>query len=119
MIKGSRELVAGFIRDVQFGPCVMFGLGGIYTEILQDIAFRVAPIEKAEALEMIDQMKARKMLEAFRGMPATDINQLADILVRVGNIGVEQAAIKEIDINPIIVSGSGLVAVDALILLNP
>jgi acetyltransferase len=117
MIKGSRELVVGFTRDVQFGPCVMFGLGGIYTEILQDVAFRVAPIEKAEALEMIDEMKARKILEAFRGMPATDIDQLAGVLVKVGNIGLEQPAIKEIDINPIIISGSGPVAVDALILL--
>jgi acetyl-CoA synthetase (ADP-forming) len=95
----------------------MFGLGGIYTEILQDVAFRVAPIEKAEALEMIDEMKARKILEAFRGMPATDIDQLAGVLVKVGNIGLEQPAIKEIDINPIIISGSGPVAVDALILL--
>jgi acyl-CoA synthetase (NDP forming) len=117
MIKGSRELVAGFVRDEQFGPCVMFGLGGIYTEILQDIVFRVAPIEKAEALEMIDEMKARKILDAFRTMPATDIDQLADILVKVGNIGLEQSAIKEIDINPIIVSRDGPVAVDALILL--
>ncbi len=118
MVKGSRELVAGFVRDVQFGPCVMFGLGGIFTEILQDIAFRVAPIEKAEALEMIDELKARKILEAFRGMPATDIDLLADVLVKVSTIGLEQTAIKEIDINPIIISGSGPVAVDALIVLN-
>ena len=72
MIKGSRELVVGLTRDAQFGPCVMFGLGGIFTEILQDIAFRVAPIEKAEALEMIGEIKAKKILEAFRGMPAAD-----------------------------------------------
>ncbi len=118
MIKGSRELVAGFVRDVQFGPCVMFGLGGIFTEILQDIAFHVAPIEKAEALEMIDELKARKILEAFRGMPATNIDQLADVLVKVSTIGLEQTAIKEIDINPVIVSGNRPIAVDALIVLN-
>ena len=119
MIKGSRELVVGLTRDAQFGPCVMFGLGGIFTEILHDIAFRVAPIERAEALAMIDEIKARKILEAFRGMPAADINQLADIAVRVGRIGMEQTAIKEIDINPVILSKRGPIAVDALIVLNP
>ncbi len=118
MIRGSRELVVGLTRDAQFGPCVMFGLGGIFTEVLRDIAFRVAPIERAEALEMIGEIKAKKILQAFRGMPAADIDQLADIVVKVGGIGVEQAAIKEIDINPIILSGRGPVAVDALIVLN-
>jgi len=117
-IEGSRELVAGFIRDAQFGPCVMFGLGGVFTEVLQDIAFRVAPLEKAEALAMIQGIRARKILEAFRGMPAADIDQLADILIAVGNIGIEQAGIREIDMNPIILSGNGPVAVDALIVLN-
>ena len=118
-IKGSRELMVGLTRDAQFGPCVMFGLGGIFTEILRDIAFRVAPIEKAEALDMMGEIKARKILEAFRGMPAADIDQLGDILIKVGTIGLDHAIIKEIDINPIILSGSRPVAVDALIVLNP
>lgn len=118
MIKGSRELMAGFIRDVQFGPCVMFGLGGIFTEILQDACFRVAPIEKIEAENMINDMRTRKILDPFRGMPAADIDRLADILVKVGDLGVEHPEIKEIDINPIILSGSTPVAVDALIVLR-
>jgi acyl-CoA synthetase (NDP forming) len=118
-INGSRELMVGLTRDAQFGPCVMFGLGGIFTEILRDIAFRVAPIEKSEALDMMGEIKARRILEAFRGMPAADINQLADILIKVGAIGLDHAIIKEIDINPIILSGSRPVAVDALIVLNP
>jgi acetate---CoA ligase (ADP-forming) len=118
MIKGERELVVGFTRDVQFGPCVMFGVGGIFTEIFQDISFRVAPLEKAEAVEMIDGLGARRILEAFRGMPAANADQLADILVSVGRLGMEQPAIKEIDINPIILTGSGPVAVDALIVLD-
>ena len=119
MIKGSRELVAGLTRDMQFGPCVMFGLGGIFTEILQDVSFRVAPVEKSEALDMIGEIKARNILEAVRGMPAADIDRLADIVIKVGKIGCEQAHIKEIDINPIILSRSGPVAADALIVLNP
>ena len=118
MIKGTRELVAGFVRDVQFGPCVMFGLGGILTEIFQDISFRVAPIEKSEALDMIGEMKARNILEAVRGMPAADIDQLADIVMKVGKIGLEHPHIKEIDINPIILSKSGPIVADALIVLE-
>ena len=118
MIKGDRELMAGFMRDSQFGPCVMFGLGGIFTEILNDVAFRVAPIEKSEALDMIGGMKARKILEAFRGMPAVDMDRLVDIVIRLGAIGLEHVHIKEIDVNPIIISGSSPVAVDALIVLN-
>ena len=118
MVKGRRELVVGLTRDVQFGPCVMFGLGGIFTEILKDISFRVAPIERRDALEMMQEIKARKILEVVRGMPAADLDQLADILIKVGNIGLEQEKIKEIDINPVILAGSRPVAVDALIVLN-
>ena len=119
MIKGSRELVVGFTRDSQFGPCVMFGLGGIFTEILQDISFRVAPLERADAVHMINDLRARKILDAVRGMPDADIDQLADIVVKVGRLGFEQPAIREIDINPLLLSDSGPVAVDALIILDP
>ncbi len=118
MITGSRELVMGFTRDAQFGPCVMFGLGGVFTEIFQDISFRVAPLERAEAVDMIHELKAQRILQSFRGMPAVNIDQLADILVSVGRAGIEQTAIKEIDINPIILGAGGPVAVDALIVLN-
>ena len=118
MVKGGRELVVGLTRDVQFGPCVMFGLGGIFTEILRDISFRVAPIERRHALEMMQEIKARKILESVRGMPAADLDQLADILIKVGNIGLEQERIKEIDINPVILEESRPVAVDALVVLN-
>jgi acyl-CoA synthetase (NDP forming) len=118
MVEGSRELVVGLTRDAQFGPCVMFGLGGIFTEVLQDVSFRVAPIERADALEMIGEIKARQILGAFRGMPAAEIDQLADIITKVSRIGIEQPAIKEVDINPVILSERGPVAVDALIVLN-
>ena len=119
MIKGKRELVVGLIRDPQFGPCVMFGLGGIFTEILKDVSFRLAPLEKRDALEMMDEIKARKILDAVRGMDAVDRDILSEILINVGKIGVENDTIKEIDINPVIISGSRPVAVDALIVLQP
>ena len=118
MVKGQRELVIGLTRDPQFGPCVMFGLGGIFTEILKDISFRVAPLEKRDALEMMREIKGHKILEAVRGMPAADMDMLADILINVGRIGLENEAVKEIDINPVIISGNKPVAVDALVVLE-
>ncbi len=118
MVKGQRELVMGLNRDPQFGPCVMFGLGGIFTEILKDIAFRIAPLEKREALEMMQDIKAKKILEPIRGMPAADKNLLADMLIKIGRIGLELEMIKEIDINPIIISAGKPVAVDALVILE-
>jgi len=118
MIKGQRELVIGLTRDPQFGPCVMFGLGGIFTEILKDISFRVAPLEKRDALEMMHDIKGHKILEAVRGMEAADLDLFSDILIKVGQIGLENDAVKEIDLNPVIISGSRPVAVDALVVLE-
>ena len=118
MIKGSRELVVGLTRDAQFGPCVMFGLGGIFTEMLEDISFRVAPLKKQDALEMMREIRAHKILGAIRGMTAADLEMLAEILIRVGQIGMENEAIKEIDINPVILSRGKPIAVDALVVLE-
>jgi acetate---CoA ligase (ADP-forming) subunit beta len=118
MIRGKRELMAGLVRDTQFGPCVTFGLGGIFTEILRDISFRVAPVDRVDVLDMISELKAAKLLEAYRGMPAADMDQLVRLVMQVGTIGLEQPRIKEIDINPIILSGTRPIAVDALIVLN-
>lgn len=118
MIKGKRELVIGLTRDPQFGPCVMFGLGGIFTEILHDVSFRVAPLEKRDALEMMQEIKGHKILEAIRGMEAVNTEALACILVAVGRIGLENEEVKEIDINPVIIAGSEPVAVDALFVLG-
>jgi acetyl-CoA synthetase (ADP-forming) len=118
MIKGKRELVVGLTRDPQFGPCVMFGLGGIFTEILEDTAFRVAPIEKRDAHEMMQEIKAHKILEAIRGMEPVDKDMLADILIAIGRLGIENEAVKEIDINPLIISRGKPMAVDALVVLG-
>ncbi|MFH1091751.1 MAG: acetate--CoA ligase family protein [Pseudomonadota bacterium] len=117
MVDGKRELVAGMIRDPQFGPSVMFCLGGIFTEILRDVSFRIAPLEKRDALEMMEEIKGHKILEAVRGMAPVNREVLADILIQVGRIGLENDAVKEIDINPLIIAGDKPVAVDALIVL--
>ncbi len=118
MIKGKRELVAGMTRDPQFGPCVMFGLGGIFTEVLKDISFRMAPLNKQDAMDMIQEIKAYKILDSIRGMAAADLAMLSDILINVGRIGLENESVKEIDINPVIISGNRPVAVDALVILE-
>lgn len=118
MVAGRRELVVGLTRDPQFGACVMFGLGGIFTEILKDITFRKAPLEPRDAMEMMHEIKGRKILEAVRGMPAADTQALARILMQVGQIGLELEVVAEIDLNPVILSGARPVAVDALIVLK-
>ena len=118
MVKGSREFVIGLSRDPQFGPCVMFGLGGIFTEALKDVTFRVAPLSKEDALEMIDEIKTKKILGEFRGSPEVDREALAEALVGIGELGMSCDSIAEIDINPLIICGDKPVAVDALVVLK-
>jgi acetyl-CoA synthetase (ADP-forming) len=118
MVKGSRELVIGMIRDPQFGPCVMFGLGGIFTEVLKDVSFRIAPLERRDALEMAQEIKGAPVLGAFRGMPPVDMDLLVSMLISAGKLGLELEAVKEVDVNPLIIAGNKPVAVDALVVLE-
>jgi len=118
MIKGARELVAGMIRDPQFGPCVMFGMGGVFTEAMQDVSFRVAPVEAKDVYQMAREIKGRRILGATRGMEPVDLEAVARTVIALGNIGLEHDMVKEIDVNPLIVRGSAPVAVDALVVLE-
>ena len=119
MVRGSRELVVGLTRDAQFGPCVMLGLGGVLTEVLNDTAFRVAPFDVDEALDMMVELRSKRMLDHFRGQAPADRQTLAQALVAVGRMALENEAIAEIDINPLIIDPQGrLMAVDALIVLQ-
>ncbi len=118
MISGRRELVIGMTRDPQFGPCVMFGLGGIFTEILRDVVFRRAPLTERDTLEMMEEIKGRKILDAVRGMPAADTATLTQMLISIGQIGLDFDDIMEIDLNPVILAGSKPVVVDALMILK-
>jgi succinyl-CoA synthetase beta subunit len=116
MVRGDRELVCGLTRDAQFGPCVMFGLGGIFTELIDDAVFRVAPITVAEAMRMMEEIRTAKILKAFRGQAPVDREALARIIVAVGEIGARYEEVRELDLNPIKVRRDGsLVAVDALV----
>lgn len=118
MVKGNREFVIGLIRDPHFGPCVMFGLGGIFTEAMKDVSFRVAPLTEEDAREMIGEIRAAKLLDAFRGEKAVDREILVRALVGIGNLGMKHEEIAEIDIIPLIVKDGKPVAVDALVILQ-
>jgi len=118
MIKGDREFVAGVARDSVFGPCVLFGLGGIFTEALNDTTFRIAPLTMAEADEMLSDIRAQKLLEGFRGMKPVDKELLADLLQKLSFISVIHPEISEIDLNPVIIRDGKPVVADALVVLK-
>lgn len=116
---GGVELIVGLQNDPQFGPVIMAGIGGIYTEVFKDVSFRVLPITNEDALSMIDDLKGNKILKGFRGMPPVNLNMLAEALVNIGKFGTEMAPYYEsIDFNPIIFYENEYVVVDAKILLR-
>ncbi len=119
MVPGNRELLLGLIRDPQFGPCVMLGIGGVFTEVLEDTAFRVAPLGHGDAEDMARELRASALLGAFRGQSPADLETLSLSLEALGRIGMEQDSVAEIDVNPAIISpAGGIIAVDALIILR-
>ncbi len=119
MITGRREFVAGLVKDPQFGPVVMFGLGGIFAEALNDVVFRVAPLDEKQAIKMMDDLTTKKLLENFRGDAPVNKTQMAKALVGLSKLAMDHPDIKEVDINPIIASEDGHVtAVDALVVLT-
>ena len=116
-IDGGIELIVGFLRDPQFGPCVMLGLGGILAEALKDTAFAVAPISRKDAFHLMDQIRAQNVLNGFRNSIPVNREVLSDILIRIGELGLACPQIQEIDINPMIVCNGSPIAVDASIIL--
>ena len=118
MVRGNRELMAGLKRDSQFGPCVMFGLGCVLAEVLDDVTIRVAPLTAFDAMDMMGDIRANKILDAFRGKPPVDKDALATLLMGLSRLGLENDAVSEVDINPIKLVDGKPVAVDALIVLN-
>ena len=116
MVRGGIETVLGVVRDPVFGPVVMFGLGGIFVEVLRDVSFRVAPFGEDEARDMIDAIRGRAVLDGVRGAPPGDVDALARALSRLSVLAAANAAtIDSIDVNPFLVLPEGAVAVDALI----
>jgi acetyltransferase len=116
MVQGQRELIAGFMRDPQFGPCVLLGLGGILAEAVGDAVFAVAPLERREAEAMIDGLATSHLFtEPHRGEPAIDREALAELLEGLSRLAIEHPEIVSVDLNPLIVSGDQPIAVDALV----
>ncbi len=118
MIGGDRQFVIGMNRDPQFGPAVMFGIGGIFTEAINDVSFRIAPLTEIDADEMLDEIRMKKLLGEFRGSPAVNREVLIRSLVGIGELALQNEEIAEIDINPLIVMNDRPVVVDALVVLK-
>ncbi|MBN2438785.1 MAG: acetate--CoA ligase family protein [Deltaproteobacteria bacterium] len=119
MLSGRREFVAGLFHDAQFGPVVMFGLGGIFTEALNDTAFRIAPVDEKEAERMIDELRSRRLFGPFRGEQAAGRERLIRTLTGLSRIGLELPDVTEADVNPLLIGPDGqATAVDALIILG-
>jgi acetyl-CoA synthetase (ADP-forming) len=115
MVRGSRELIAGLVRDAQFGPCVMLGLGGVLAEAIADVVFRLVPVSDADADEMIDALESQAVLHALRGEPPVDRAELRRVLVGLSSLAETDPEVAAVDLNPLIVVGGRPVAVDALV----
>ncbi|MCP3986414.1 MAG: CoA-binding protein, partial [bacterium] len=119
MIGGRRELIAGLVRDPQFGPCVVLGLGGILAEALKDVVFAAVPVDRTEARKLIGRLRASHLItEPFRGEPAADLDALADVLVGLSRLAEARPDIASVDVNPLILRDGKPVAVDGLVELG-
>jgi 4-hydroxybutyryl-CoA synthetase (ADP-forming) len=120
MVKSAKETILGASQDPTFGPVIMFGLGGIYVEVLKDVVFRIVPIDEQEAINMVESIKTIKLLKGVRGEKSSDLKAISDSLQRLSQLVVDFPEIKEFDINPLLVleEGKGARVVDARIILN-
>ncbi len=118
MAPQSTEVIVGSVKDPTFGQTVMFGLGGIFVEMLKDVTFRVAPLTEQDALSMITELKAYSLLKGYRNTPAVDINAIVSTLMSVSKLVMAHPEIKELDLNPVIVYEKGAKTVDARIIVE-
>lgn len=117
MAPGGVEVIVGISQDEQFGPVIMFGLGGIFVEVLKDVSFRVVPISPRDAAEMIREIKGYALLTGFRGQPLVDVSSLEEMLLAVSRFVAENPQVEELDLNPVFAYPDGAVAVDARIVI--
>ena len=118
MARMGLEIIMGMIKDESFGPVVMFGLGGVLVEVLKDVAFRIVPIEENDAVEMIDEIQGKKLLEGYRGQDPADIPCLQEMLVKLSDFVDRTPGIEEIDMYPVFAYQEGAAVVDARIILS-
>ena len=112
------ELIIGMTTDAQFGPALMFGIGGILVELLEDVSFRIAPITEYDAKEMIHEIKGFPILDGYRGKPKADINAIVNTLLKISELVIKHPEIHEMDLNPVFIYKDGLICVDARIILK-
>ena len=118
MARPGVEVIIGMSKDIEFGPLVMFGLGGIWVEVLKDVSFRIAPLTRRDAKEMIRELKGYPLLEGYRGKESVDVSNLEDYLLKVSDFVEQNPEIKELDLNPIFAYSDSAVAVDARVILE-
>ena len=118
MIRPGTEVIVGTSKDPQFGPVIMFGLGGIFVELLKDVSFRVIPVEQRDAQEMIKEIKGYPLLQGFRGKEPASLSVLVEIILKISKLMEENPQIKELELNPIFAYRNKAVAVDARIILE-
>jgi acetyltransferase len=120
MAPKGQEVIVGMKRDPNFGPLLMFGLGGIYVELFSDVAFRVAPVSRSEALAMIHQTRAGRLLTGFRGQPQADLEAVVDVILRLGQLALDFPEVDEVEVNPLLVfeRGRGALALDCRAILK-
>ncbi len=119
MAKQGIEVIIGMTKDAQFGPVIMFGLGGILVEVLKDVSFRIVPMTRRDAGEMITEIKGFPILKGYRGQDPADVPYLEELIVKVSDFVDKNPEIKELDLNPVFAYKSGALAVDARIILEP
>jgi acyl-CoA synthetase (NDP forming) len=118
MAPAGVEIIIGMIKDRQFGPAIMFGLGGILVEVLRDVSFRLVPVMPVDAAEMVREIKGFALLGGYRGQPPVDLKRLEEIIVTVSDFIEKNPDVEELDLNPLIATGDNIVAVDARIISN-
>ncbi len=118
MAEVGAEVILGITQDQQFGPVLMFGLGGVFVEVLKDVAFRIVPLEPRDASEMVREIQGFPVLEGFRGTPAANLDAIESMLLQLSEFAEANPEIAELDLNPVFARPDGAVAVDARILLT-
>jgi acyl-CoA synthetase (NDP forming) len=118
MLRGDLELIVGIMRDPQFGPAAMLGLGGVWAEVYKDVVFRLIPLNQVEIFEMASDLKGQVLLKGYRGSKPVNMESLADWLIKLGWLAITFDQIQEIDVNPLMVVNGEPVAVDATIILK-
>ena len=118
MVPLGAEVIVGISKDPQFGPVIMFGLGGIFVEVLKDVSFRIVPVSQRDAQEMIQEIKGYPLLQGYRGKESANIPALVEMILKISKLVEENPKIKELELNPIFAYANGAVAVDARIILE-